>query len=387
MKTLKELILFCLQEYNDNDDLLVEQLSKLIKHEGNQACALILKILTHIDFAGEKARYYWEMILKHHQELKEALDRDVSIRTAICDYFCSIDVSLRNPKFIEIPVYEENAKYSQYDFLTGLHSRSYFEKALEKELGRASRHKMDLSIIFFDLDNFKRVNDVYGHQAGDYVLEKVSEVIMKAQRKEDVSARYGGEELVMILPHTEKIKAYIFAERIREAVEHAHLEYKGKKIEITISGGIGSFPEDGKSIKPILKAADDALYLAKNSGRNEVIAFSSEKRIYMRVDYVEEVSIVGINGNYLSELKANSKNLSKSGILFENTEPIELGTKLKINLNINDAQQPVELTGVVVRTEAHEKDKYDIGVLFFNVESNIKNEISRYIVRQLNNKG
>lgn len=384
MEELKNSILNCLQEYHNDEDLLVNQLNSIVNKEGAAACAMIFKILTHIDFLDEQAKTYWHVVLSHHSHLKKVLDRNVSIRTAICDFFCTVDVSLKNPKIIEIPVYEEKAKYSQYDFLTGLHTRSFFDEALEKEIGRARRHGMDLSILFFDLDKFKLVNDKFGHQAGDYILEEVSKIILNKQRKEDISARYGGEELVMILPHTKKLKAYIFAERIREAIEKSNFVYNDKKINITISGGIGSYPEDGQEIETIVKAADDALYLAKHSGRNEIIAYSNEKRLYLRVDFVKNLNIIGIDDNKESELNASSKNLSKSGILFEHNKPIELGTKLRLNLSIEENQGPIAVTGIVVRTESRGEDKFDIGVLFFNIENETKNEISRYIIRQLN---
>jgi diguanylate cyclase (GGDEF)-like protein len=124
----------------------------------------------------------------------------------------------------------------------------------------------------FDIDNFKRVNDSLGHQAGDNVLVNVAEILVKTSRQVDTVARYGGEEFVKILPNTPKKEAYKLGMRVKNALE-MH-EYLGtESVKITLSGGIASYPEDADEAKSLLYAADMAMYKAKNAGKNQICLY------------------------------------------------------------------------------------------------------------------
>ncbi len=153
-----------------------------------------------------------------------------------------------------------------HDKLTGLLNRGGIDKRLEEEINRGRRYNNSFSIAMMDIDHFKKVNDTYGHQAGDIVLRNVSESIAKNMRDSDYAGRYGGEEFLIVMPHTDKKQAFTAAERIRKALEGTGI--KDTDIKITISGGISSYPEDGDEYRKIVSSADSALYTAKNSGRN-----------------------------------------------------------------------------------------------------------------------
>jgi diguanylate cyclase (GGDEF)-like protein len=136
------------------------------------------------------------------------------------------------------------------------------------------RYRTDLSIIMFDIDHFKKINDTYGHQAGDFILRQISQVAKDNVRAADVVARYGGEEFVICLPETKMDKAFHSAERIREEIEKKEWIYDGKKIPVTISLGVASFretPED--SVAQFIKDVDSALYQSKEGGRNRVTVY------------------------------------------------------------------------------------------------------------------
>ncbi|HTP64275.1 MAG TPA: GGDEF domain-containing protein [Geobacteraceae bacterium] len=158
------------------------------------------------------------------------------------------------------------------DALTGLYNHRYFQEALDRELDRSKRYQRDLSLIIFDIDYFKKINDTYGHPAGDRVLAAISRRAESAVRSSDIIARYGGEEFAVILPETDFSGAGVFAERLRSEIERLEIEVEGKKIKATVSAGFTSYrpgarvPEKGA----IIGMADKALYIAKQSGRNRV---------------------------------------------------------------------------------------------------------------------
>jgi diguanylate cyclase (GGDEF)-like protein len=160
------------------------------------------------------------------------------------------------------------------DSLTGLHVRRYFMAKLQDEILRTDRYKKRLSIIMSDLDNFKNINDTYGHTAGDRVLKAVGSYLKDSIRDVDSIGRYGGEEFIMFLPETSKKAAYVLADRLRAGVSEIKLDEKLPRV--TISLGISTFPEDGKSLNELLDRADAALYQAKENGRNQVVSYKSD---------------------------------------------------------------------------------------------------------------
>jgi len=160
------------------------------------------------------------------------------------------------------------------DALTGLYNRRYLDTVLFSELRRTLRYKAPLSIILIDLDRFKLVNDSFGHAVGDAVLRNVAESITKQARATDVTARYGGEEIVMVLPNTDARGAGELAERLRQSIAELTHEHAGVSVKVTASFGIATYTAAG-SLNPddLLRQADEALYQAKHAGRNRVAVY------------------------------------------------------------------------------------------------------------------
>ena len=167
--------------------------------------------------------------------------------------------------------YTEKEFMSVLDGLTGLYNRRQFEIGLEQEYNRTRRHPSDFSLAILDIDFFKKVNDNYGHQYGDYVIKTVSDLMKQSFRKTDLLYRYGGEELVMIMPETNIEGAIIPVQRLRRMVEEYDFDYNGVKAKVTVSIGLTMNYQSFNSAADIVKSADDALYKAKESGRNRVI--------------------------------------------------------------------------------------------------------------------
>ena len=167
--------------------------------------------------------------------------------------------------------YTEKEFMSVLDGLTGLYNRRQLEISLEQEYNRTKRHPSDFSLAILDIDFFKKVNDTYGHQYGDYVLKTVADLMKAAFRKTDLLYRYGGEEMVIIMPETNIEGAIIPVQRLRRTVEEYEFEYNGVKSRVTVSIGLTMNYQEFNSPTEMLKSADEALYRAKESGRNRVV--------------------------------------------------------------------------------------------------------------------
>jgi diguanylate cyclase (GGDEF)-like protein len=162
-------------------------------------------------------------------------------------------------------------RQSTVDELTGLYNRRYFDETLRRELFRAERKRAALAVVMIDLDHFKRMNDTYGHEAGDIVLREVGRVLRDGVRRSDIACRYGGEELVLVLPECDAAAAARSAEAIRTAIAALELHHGDTLLpEVTASFGIAMWPANGDDAATLLQAADRALYAAKHAGRNRV---------------------------------------------------------------------------------------------------------------------
>ncbi len=162
------------------------------------------------------------------------------------------------------------AEQSVRDALTGVYNRRKLGEQLAVELARAARYGRSISLLMIDIDHFKRVNDGFGHLAGDEVIRHVATIASTCLRESDCLGRYGGEEFVAILPEVDAARAAIAGERMREAVARAPAEFEGTSIAVTISVGVAEAGATPRTAESLLAEADEALYLSKKNGRNRV---------------------------------------------------------------------------------------------------------------------
>lgn len=162
-------------------------------------------------------------------------------------------------------------RLAQTDNLTGVANRRFLEKFLCVEIQRSLRRNLVFSVLFFDIDHFKQINDEHGHLCGDHVLQQFAQLLQENSRKEDLVARYGGEEFVIVLPDTHKDDALQHAERLRQLIAQALIVWNDQKISITSSIGCANYPRNGDTAERVVSAADNALYAAKGRGRNRVV--------------------------------------------------------------------------------------------------------------------
>jgi diguanylate cyclase (GGDEF)-like protein len=159
------------------------------------------------------------------------------------------------------------------DGLTKIFNKKYFQDRLESEFAYSVRHQSPLSLVMFDIDHFKQINDTHGHLAGDYVLVTLSNAVTQTIRQEDVFARYGGEEFVVICRGVDLQGATLFGERVRKVVQTQAFVYQTTEIKVTISVGVATVPDVGmRGATELVELADDALYEAKRGGRNRVVS-------------------------------------------------------------------------------------------------------------------
>ncbi len=171
---------------------------------------------------------------------------------------------------VESQYHEEIYRLTIMDGLTQIYNARYLYEALEREIIRCRRHERDLCVIMMDIDFFKRINDVHGHLAGDFVLKELARIVQQRIRRDEVFARYGGEEFSIILPETELEGAVSLAETLRQRVEEHVFSFQADTIKVTMSIGAAQLTDADKTANDLLKRADELLYQAKHGGRNRV---------------------------------------------------------------------------------------------------------------------
>jgi diguanylate cyclase (GGDEF)-like protein len=186
--------------------------------------------------------------------------------------------ALENEYLLEIKSLEMT-RLSNTDVLTGLYNRRYFDNEFERELKRSGRSRSMLSVIMLDIDDFKVINDTFGHQIGDEYLRKTAQILTSVfKRESDIVARYGGEEFIVLLPGINADHARQLAEDLQDKIKAMTIDHQGNKVGATISSGIiCSVPDINTTADSIISGVDHALYMAKQEGRDRVVVFASPR--------------------------------------------------------------------------------------------------------------
>lgn len=215
-----------------------------------------------IDQNSTNGTYLNEQLVVGEQQLNNS-DR-IKIGPAILKFLSGADA--------EAKYHEEIYKMTIVDGLTQINNKRYLFEVLDRECMRARRHERPLSVIMFDIDHFKKINDQFGHLAGDYALRELAKICQDRIRKDETFARYGGEEFTVVLPETPLEGALSLAEDLRFRAERYEFSFQNERIPLTISLGCAQLIESDKAATDLIQRADDKLYEAKRSGRNRVCA-------------------------------------------------------------------------------------------------------------------
>jgi diguanylate cyclase (GGDEF)-like protein len=331
------------------------------KGEDDPLYSSLLYLLTHLDFTERQAARHWKRVAAHRDRMRLALGRDPGLRVAILDYFVNVSHKLRNPKMIEIAMYERTERSAVSDGLTGLFNHAYFLQALRQEVLRSKRHGLKAALMLLDLDDFKRVNDERGHVEGDRVLMRSAAIVRDSVREIDVAARYGGEEFAVLLPDTSRLGAFVVAERIRRRIEERFVR---TRTPLTVSGGIAIFPDDAGAPADLIVQADAGLYGAKAAGKNRILFPHGERRRFRRLPPPPRVTLA----TGAEPAPAAVKNVSEGGLLVSLREAVAVGSAVSLTIERAGAG-PVGLRGEVVRVErvpGETEPAYDVGVRFLD---------------------
>ncbi|MEA3467002.1 MAG: GGDEF domain-containing protein [Thermodesulfobacteriota bacterium] len=252
-----------------------DSLEKLYKLSVEEADELI-------DIVGNKAHDLLELFQIDPGDIKpfSAIMQEANEELSRLNFsYAQIVLELKQAKqnaeqlAIELKLANENLRQLAFrDGLTGLYNHRYFQEILQAEIERSERYEHPMSLLLIDIDFFKKVNDKFGHPAGDYVLKEVSEMLTKLVRRIDIVARYGGEEFSIILPETALTGGKILGQRIRRGIEQMEIQFEGQSIPVTISCGLANndFANKKTTRSELIKWSDKALYEAKKNGRNRL---------------------------------------------------------------------------------------------------------------------
>ncbi len=345
----------------ESDEEFIAEIDNYSRISGPEVYTAVFKILAGIDIPEKKGARFWQQALEHRLKLTKLLGRYVDITTALSDFLQTSTEHLSHPRLIETTYYENVVRDTIYDKLTGLFNRTYFDETFAQQLSLAKRYNTDLTILFLDIDNFKEVNDTHGHLAGDEVLKQTASIINLEKRDSDIAARFGGEEFILLMSHTDSINAFILAERIRNEIEQHPFSHKDNTFRITISGGLASYPLNADNPSQLLSMADSALYLSKGAGKNRISHFKKEKRRYLRVKICQPILVKELDFKDSIPFSGQSKDICVGGILFENKHPLPIGALIKVKVETGH-NSSVLLIGNVVRIEKISENRYDIGM-------------------------
>jgi diguanylate cyclase (GGDEF)-like protein len=227
--------------------------------------------LTRSTVPEETARAIFRALAEHVKELSTALNRPIRIRTAALDLLDRLEKHLRDEGVVQESPYESLVQMAFVDFLTGLPNSRSLSERFDSEIKRAARYGGLLSLIVFDLDGFKEINDHFGHLAGNAALKHVASLLRNFVRETDLAGRYGGDEFMVLLPETPKHVAERLAAEIQALIGATPLRLEGDRpLPLTVSLGMASFPRDARTADLLMAEADGAMYNAKRAGRNQV---------------------------------------------------------------------------------------------------------------------
>jgi diguanylate cyclase (GGDEF)-like protein len=341
-----------------------EAMAWLETESGPDVYAVLLFVLTQLDFPGEKAVGHWLHILRQWEELNRRVPEKVDLRVAVLQYFLRSQRKLHNPAIVEIKILRRTQDSAIYDELTRLYNFRYFQDRVVSEVRRATRYDTPLSLLMIDADDFKAFNDSRGHLAGNMALRRLASVLRKTVREVDVATRYGGEEFAILLPSTPKLAALKLGEKVRAAIEKAGIGKDQRQAgrALTVSIGVASLPGDAASAPELVDRADRALYIAKSMGKNCVKPFSDERREYSRLDATlpGQFSLLEKGSHPLTTL-----NVSEGGVLFHCKEPLPSGAFVKVHLAL-PSSEPVECAVRVLRVVGA-RGGFDVGTEIIHI--------------------
>jgi diguanylate cyclase (GGDEF)-like protein len=375
--TLSRKVISLLEERRGGIAGWKKKVARLEEEHGAEIYRNLFYVLTNLDFAPRKAKSHWANLLSDWEKLSQRAATTLDLRVAALHYFLQIQKELKNPTVVEIKLLQKTQGSVIQDELTQTYNYRYFWDRIEQEVSRVHRYGRGLSLLMIDVDDFKVFNDRNGHLAGNTALRKLAQLIKRSVRDVDVVCRYGGEEFAIVLPATSRNGALTVAEKIRLRVERTNIpgEENQPKENLTISIGVSTVPSDATSVEELIERADAALYRAKAAGKNQVEAYSDERREFVRYDADLKGSLHVLDEAVVPLQTANA---SQGGFLLTSAQPYSVGSLLQFDLALPRQKRPLPCTARVVRVVERRSD-IEIGAKIIHLEGEDLYRLRRYL--------
>ena len=332
----------------------------ITSNRGQEILPDLIWNLTTRRFNPVETETVWQGIVAHNQDLANQLGRNPGLRVAALDYFSNVLGQDAHPQSAHPELIEHLFQQATNDALTGLANRRYFKARFRDELNRAHRYSTPFTLLLFDVDDFKAVNDTHGHSEGDRILVGVADAIRECIRDSDVGARWGGEEFSVLMPEAARAGGGLVAERVRASVED-RFTTEG----VTLSGGLASFPEHGADEDSLFQFADRALYRAKAEGKNRISAEPRERREGMRNERQIPLTVER-EGDRPCALETETVNTSEGGLAFRHGRVVRIAEEIVGKVHVGT--ETASFRGRVTHVDRITDDQYDIGVAFTEVD-------------------
>ena len=346
-------------------------------HGHGVVCGELIFLLIRLRLEPADAQRYWPTVLAHRTKLAHLWGQPVDLRVALMSYFLDVERHFDRPTVVEMDWIEHAAASAYIDELTGLPNHRFFRDQLQRELDRSLRANTPVSLVLVDADDFKSVNDVFGHEVGNAVLASLGRFLRQCIPAGHVVARYGGEEFVLLLPSTPKTEAASIAEALRSAVASHRFSTKpgATPLALTMSLGLAACPADARQGVDLIVAADRALYEAKAAGKNQVCLYGASKRSFARRSLACPGIIRPVGR---AESPIETVEIGEGGLSFRTECRLALGTLLEAAITLG-CDDEVQLAGRVVWTRSVETGGYETAIQFIEPGHADRERIIRWL--------
>ena len=323
-------------------------------HPGMEVYRNYFYLLTHLEFEESDAVQHWDAFKRYHGKFEQDLGYSIDTRITTLSYFINENRQLQNPKIIEMKVFQSTQDKVILDDLTSLYNYRHFRERIKAGMQAATSREEMLSLVIIDIDDFKHINDDYGHLAGDGILRQIALLVKTEFGDLGDAFRYGGEEFAVIVPGAGKQEVYELSNSlcariaahpfVNEASADRH------ELSVTASLGLAVYPHDCDTSDALIGNADKALYTAKGTGKNIVCLYSENQRRAKR----PSVSVEGEMTSFrTTSVRMRTLNVSKGGIRFICEQALAEDSVVELKLDLAKGSEPVTVLCRIINRSPH----------------------------------